>query len=58
MYTDWPKCAADLVPLSRYNGPKLVLYKTLYLFGAKRTEFLDYLGEDPHAHTPKAGVLG
>lgn len=53
MYPDWPKSAADLVPLPRCDGPKLGPFM---FHGSQRIEFLEYIGEGSHAHVFKVRI--
>lgn len=55
MYPDWPKSAADLVPLPHCDGPKL---KPFDFHGPQKIEFLEYLGEGMHAHVLKVKIRG
>ncbi|KAI1380575.1 kinetochore Sim4 complex subunit FTA2-domain-containing protein [Hypoxylon crocopeplum] len=53
MYPDWPKSAADLVPLPRCDGPKL---KPFTFRRSQKIEFLEYIGEGSHAHVFKVRI--
>ncbi|KAI1461805.1 kinetochore Sim4 complex subunit FTA2-domain-containing protein [Annulohypoxylon moriforme] len=53
MYPDWPKSAADLVPLPRCDGPKLEPFD---FRGSQKIEFLEYVGEGLHAHVFKVRI--
>ncbi|OTB03976.1 hypothetical protein M426DRAFT_262659 [Hypoxylon sp. CI-4A] len=53
MYPDWPKSAADLVPLPRCDGPKL---KPFEFHGPQTIEFLEYIGEGAHGHVFKIKI--
>ena len=55
MYPDWPKSAADLVPLPLCDGPKL---KAFDFQGPQKIEFLEYLGSGQHSHVFKVNILG
>ncbi|KAI5925861.1 kinetochore Sim4 complex subunit FTA2-domain-containing protein [Camillea tinctor] len=55
MYPDWPECAADLVPLPQWLGPKLGPFD---FQGPQKIEFLEFLGEGLHAMVFKVRILG
>ncbi len=54
MYPDWPKSAADLVPLPQCDGPKL---KPFDFHGPQKIEFPEHVGEGAHAKVFKVRIL-
>lgn len=55
VYHDWPKSAADLVPLPPCDGPKL---KPFDFQGPQQIEFLKCIGGGGHSVVFKVSILG
>lgn len=59
MYPDWPRSAADLVPLPQNcPGPTLKPFDFGGHAQKRKIEFLEYLGEGLHSHVFKIKILG
>lgn len=55
VYPDWPKSAADLVPLPPCDGPKL---KAFDFRGPQQIKFLECIGGGAHSVVFKVSILG
>ncbi|KAL8351227.1 hypothetical protein RB601_000694 [Gaeumannomyces tritici] len=53
MYPDWPRSDADLVPLPRFDGPKVSAFD---FGGAQNIESLQELGEGLHGHVSRVRI--
>ncbi|KAK3395000.1 kinetochore Sim4 complex subunit FTA2-domain-containing protein [Podospora didyma] len=55
VYTDWPKSAADLLPLPDCDGPKL---RPFDFRGQQNIQFLEHIGDGAHADVFRVNIGG